>query len=170
MKPRSKSAHLGALIDGITSLSPAQRECLRYFKNLYVRHGGAPLFPSVQAVAAAIQVSVNSARRHIQRLRELEILIPLAREHGGLGPTVYEFRAHRLQELATPPKLVGGTPPKMAPPHPSQIGRRVFNEGRAPKPPVQGKPSEDPAIIPMDGEGWGKSNPGWIHATSGSVH
>lgn len=163
MKPRSKSAHLGALIDGIASLSPAQRECLRFFKNLYVRHGGAPLFPAIGTIAQALGVSERTVQRHVRWMQGHGILVPLAREHGGLGPTVYEFRVAALASLAPP------TPAKMSPPHPCQNVTRVFNKGRAPKPPTQGKPSEEQAMNPMDGEGWEKSSP-LVHATSGSVH
>lgn len=96
---QTTSYRLSKFIDRIVILSASERACLVYFKNLYIKHGGRMLYPSVATIAKHLGVSQNTARRHVHRLRALGVLSE-HRGGGGSTPTMYQFDELKTLELA----------------------------------------------------------------------
>lgn len=98
----ASNARLSNFIHRIEVLSPSERTCLMYFKNLYVRHG-VLVYPALATVAKEIRVSVRTVRRHMRLLCKLGALT-VHKQGGEKGdsrmPTVYTFNEVRVLELA----------------------------------------------------------------------
>lgn len=97
---RSVSARLNAFIDRMDFLlSPSEQMCLRHLKDLWIRHGGRPLYPSIASIAKSTGRSKDTIRRHVHKLRDFGVLTEV-QSGGGSRATVYEFSEVRLLELA----------------------------------------------------------------------
>lgn len=136
------SARLNRISNGMHFLSPSERRCLQYLKDLWIRYGDQPIYPSVAKVAKRIGVSECTARRHMHLLRELGILVEVA-PGGGARSTAYQFSESQVLKLAS--KL--STDPSQTPSRKCQLLRAILN--RYPPQTPLANHSQTPSRMPV---------------------